>query len=33
MKGFGALLSFELTKRIDVIEFQKNLQSIKSSMS
>lgn len=33
MKGFGAMLSFELKKGIDAMEFQKNLQLIKPSMS
>ena len=33
MKGFGAMLSFELTKGIDAMDFQNNLQLIKPSMS
>ncbi|MEN8777349.1 MAG: PLP-dependent aspartate aminotransferase family protein [Polaribacter sp.] len=33
MKGFGAMLSFELKKGIDAMEFQNNLQLIKPSMS
>ena len=33
MKGFGAMLSFELTKGIDPMDFQRNLQLIKPSMS
>lgn len=33
MKGFGAMLSFELTDGIDAIEFQNALQLIKPSMS
>ena len=33
MKGFGAMLSFELSKGIDAMEFQNNLQLIKPSMS
>ncbi|WP_405566744.1 trans-sulfuration enzyme family protein [Polaribacter sp. Asnod6-C07] len=33
MKGFGAMLSFELSANIDPMEFQRNLQLIKSSMS
>jgi cysteine-S-conjugate beta-lyase len=33
MKGFGAMLSFELTKDLDSQHFQKHLKLIKSSMS
>ncbi|MCC1484258.1 trans-sulfuration enzyme family protein [Winogradskyella immobilis] len=33
MHGFGAMLSFELTKDLDAYKFQKNLKLIKSSMS
>ncbi|MEO9570908.1 MAG: PLP-dependent aspartate aminotransferase family protein [Polaribacter sp.] len=33
MKGFGAMLSFELSDGIDAMEFQNNLQLIKPSMS
>ena len=33
MKGFGAMLSFELKKGIEAMEFQNNLQLIKPSMS
>ncbi|WP_299365463.1 aminotransferase class I/II-fold pyridoxal phosphate-dependent enzyme [Winogradskyella sp.] len=33
MKGFGAMLSFELTEDLDAYEFQKALQLIKPSMS
>lgn len=33
MKGFGAMLSFELKEGIDTMEFQNNLQLIKPSMS
>lgn len=33
MKGFGAMLSFELSKDLDSYQFQKQLQLIKSSMS
>ena len=33
MKGFGAMLSFELKEGIDAMEFQRNLQLIKPSMS
>lgn len=33
MKGFGAMLSFELVEGIDSQEFQKQLQLIKASMS
>ncbi|QTE23593.1 trans-sulfuration enzyme family protein [Polaribacter cellanae] len=33
MKGFGAMLSFELKENIDAMEFQRNLQLIKPSMS
>ena len=33
MKGFGAMLSFELTKGIDAMGFQRSLQLIKPSMS
>ncbi|MBU3012437.1 PLP-dependent aspartate aminotransferase family protein [Polaribacter vadi] len=33
MKDFGAMLSFELSANIDPMEFQRNLQLIKSSMS
>lgn len=33
MKGFGAMLSFELKDTIDPMEFQNNLQLIKPSMS
>jgi len=33
MKGFGAMLSFELKEGLDAYEFQKALQLIKSSMS
>jgi cystathionine beta-lyase len=33
MKGFGAMLSFELKKGIDPMKFQRNLQLIKPSMS
>lgn len=33
MKGFGAMLSFELTKEFESLEFQKKLKLIKSSMS
>ena len=33
MKGFGAMLSFELTQDLDSIKFQKQLKLIKSSMS
>ncbi|TXD84780.1 aminotransferase class I/II-fold pyridoxal phosphate-dependent enzyme [Subsaximicrobium wynnwilliamsii] len=33
MKGFGGMLSFELVEGIDAIQFQKQLQIIKSSMS
>ena len=33
MKGFGAMLSFELKEGIDAMEFQNNLQLIKPSMS
>lgn len=33
MKGFGAMLSFELKKSIDPIQFQRNLKLIKPSMS
>ncbi|WP_299127820.1 aminotransferase class I/II-fold pyridoxal phosphate-dependent enzyme [uncultured Winogradskyella sp.] len=33
MKGFGAMLSFELTEDLDAYEFQKSLHLIKSSMS
>jgi cystathionine beta-lyase len=33
MKGFGAMLSFELKKGIDAMSFQNNLQLIKPSMS
>lgn len=33
MKGFGAMLSFELKEGIDAMKFQNNLQLIKASMS
>ncbi|MAD98509.1 MAG: cystathionine beta-lyase [Flavobacteriaceae bacterium] len=33
MKGFGAMLSFELKSHIDPMEFQRNLEFIKPSMS
>lgn len=33
MKGFGAMLSFELNDSIDAYKFQKHLQLVKSSMS
>ncbi|WP_397446676.1 trans-sulfuration enzyme family protein [Polaribacter sp. R77954] len=33
MKGFGAMLSFELSSTIDAMDFQRNLQLIKPSMS
>lgn len=33
MKGYGAMLSFELKNGIDPMEFQRNLQLIKPSMS
>ncbi len=33
MKGFGAMLSFELQENIDAMHFQNNLQLIKPSMS
>ncbi|WP_400078450.1 trans-sulfuration enzyme family protein [Winogradskyella sp. R77965] len=33
MKGFGAMLSFELTDDLDAYKFQKQLKLIKSSMS
>ncbi|SHM68719.1 PLP-dependent aspartate aminotransferase family protein [Polaribacter sp. KT 15] len=33
MKGFGAMLSFELTNGIDAMDFQNNLKFIKPSMS
>ncbi|MCB0400124.1 MAG: PLP-dependent transferase [Winogradskyella sp.] len=33
MKGFGAMLSFELVNGLDAYQFQKSLQLIKSSMS
>ena len=33
MKGFGAMLSFELKSYIDAMDFQRNLQLIKPSMS
>jgi len=33
MKGFGAMLSFELKKGIDAMKFQNSLQLIKASMS
>ena len=33
MKGFGAMLSFELKGYIDAMQFQRNLQLIKPSMS
>ncbi|MBG7612302.1 PLP-dependent transferase [Polaribacter sp. BAL334] len=33
MKGFGAMLSFELKSHIDAMDFQRNLQLIKPSMS
>lgn len=33
MKGYGAMLSFELTVDLDAYKFQKQLQLIKSSMS
>lgn len=33
MKGFGAMLSFELKEGIDAMDFQNNLQLIKPSMS
>jgi cystathionine beta-lyase len=33
MKGFGAMLSFELKSHIDAMQFQRNLQLIKPSMS
>ncbi len=33
MKGFGAMLSFELKKGIDAMKFQNSLQLIKPSMS
>lgn len=33
MKGFGAMLSFELKPTIDPLEFQRNLEFIKPSMS
>lgn len=33
MKGFGAMLSFELSEGIDALDFQKALQLIKPSMS
>jgi cystathionine beta-lyase len=33
MKGFGGMLSFELNKGIDAMEFQRKLQLIKPSMS
>lgn len=33
MKGFGAMLSFELTSGIDAMTFQRSLQLIKPSMS
>ena len=33
MKGFGAMLSFELTDDLDAYQFQKQLKLIKSSMS
>ncbi|WP_179346498.1 trans-sulfuration enzyme family protein [Winogradskyella ursingii] len=33
MKGFGAMLSFELTDDLDSYQFQKHLKLIKSSMS
>lgn len=33
MKGFGAMLSFELKENINAMDFQRNLQLIKPSMS
>ncbi|MCG1036936.1 trans-sulfuration enzyme family protein [Polaribacter sargassicola] len=33
MKGFGAMMSFELSEGIDAMKFQNNLQLIKPSMS
>lgn len=33
MEGFGAMLSFELSEHIDAMNFQRNLQLIKPSMS
>lgn len=33
MKGFGAMLSFELSQSIDAMDFQRNLHLIKPSMS
>ncbi|WP_075343705.1 trans-sulfuration enzyme family protein [Tenacibaculum agarivorans] len=33
MKGFGGMLSFELKENLDAMEFQRNLQLIKPSMS
>ena len=33
MKGFGAMLSFELSKEYDTVLFLKSLQLIKPSMS
>lgn len=33
MKGFGGMMSFELTDGLDAMQFQKSLQLIKSSMS
>ena len=33
MKGYGAMLSFELSKELDSYKFQKQLKLIKSSMS
>ncbi|NNK40169.1 MAG: aminotransferase class I/II-fold pyridoxal phosphate-dependent enzyme [Winogradskyella sp.] len=33
MKGYGAMLSFDLNKNIDALAFQKQLKLIKSSMS
>ena len=33
MKGFGGMMSFELADGLDAMQFQKNLQLIKSSMS
>ena len=33
MKGFGAMLSFELKEGVDAMAFQNNLQLIKPSMS
>ena len=33
MKGFGAMMAFELSEGIDAMDFQRNLQLIKPSMS